>query len=979
MDPDLIISYLFKEYRPYLERIGAASQKVWAELLLPDRRGKPDYNSFNKLTSGKPTPDFVKLALKSPETLKLIAAKVGVPRLFGAANYDELEAILRPHLFVESQARLVASRALVIPEPFADGANCISSPEDAAIRALVFRLKDNASSVVCWTDAPAVGTMFIAYALGGTYLPQLGIKNTYLLCPFSGYTEKAEPDDDEEVPFERALQELRAHLGLPPAASAEKLLRTLERDNAIVLVIHPELLAEAGASDLKQLVRAAGSGPREIATFLLLGQPEFVVINCRNFTHVMTAIKVAESQAFFERQWKRYCLLRDHAPADEQGTRLNRARDYYASDKTLATGPASVRMLAFLASNYETFSYFDPTGGWAELASMPADLLPIDIRMHIDEVNSLLRSEAKGNVLRAVEWCSTALYWLTQDAAAVLIGLRGVSWQTFRTAVNKVYGKLITTATVDPSASVDGRIKTENYKMDLATRALVQDRWMRRDPYGRAQAHHAIAKRLFLHCNDKNLLSAEFPYEPHWGRSRMFFLAECVRHLMRSCGPLDVAKPEESRLSNEFPAAPHPMPAGQGGCDPYEVVNFCFEKIFWQELNGNRHSGRVLNRKLARQHGAYELTGELLELLSCGRQLGHHHPALHARHHARYYREVAFAQLDLGRLEDSLNSCERLIRLSGSGLDITEENVEYQLDRIVVLSAMDRIDEAQHALSAVEAYVKTMLKTPDKIEIRLKARRGQLQYLRGHVDEARQTYEGIAKDDASAIARDVAHTYIATLGALGGDVYLQRALTICLQNLFHNSSQGQHHAALGFRVALAHLLRKKQMLDAAETTLDQVLNDILKFGCSERTYLSFLLEAGRIVSQYPDRVARAYAAYLRPCLDRAASLGYVRTGHIALVEAERCLHVLLAFLNTPLGASSETIRKLLTDARAVNFVSRRPEVDPRYGFGPAQVEAWLPRLATAAAIEKELEGMAVARMALEALRRPKGLSAQAVP
>lgn len=144
------------------------------------------------------------------------------------------------------------------------------------------------------------------------------------------------------------------------------------------------------------------------------------------------------------------------------------------------------------------------------------------------------------------------------------------------------------------------------------------------------------------------------------------------------------------------------------------------------------------------------------------------------------------------------------------------------------------------------------------------------------------------------------------------------------------------------------------MLSAAEATLDQVLVDILQFGCSERSYLAFMLEAGRVVSQSPQRVARAYAAYLRPCLDRAVSLGYLRTARSALVHAERCLRTLMVHLSSEPGDSASSVRDMLVDENRIDFVSRRPDIDPRYGFGAAQVEAWLPRLRTLEAVAAEL-------------------------
>lgn len=54
---------------------------------------------------------------------------------------------------------------------------------------------------------------------------------------------------------------------------------------------------------------------------------------------------------------------------------------------------------------------------------------------------------------------------------------------------------------------------------------------------------------------------------------------------------------------------------------------------------------------------------------------------------------------------------------------------------------------------------------------------------------------------------------------------------------------------------------------AAEACLDQAYLDILHDGCSERIYLTFLLEAGAVMIAN-DRPSRAYATYLEPCFRR---------------------------------------------------------------------------------------------------------------
>jgi hypothetical protein len=87
------------------------------------------------------------------------------------------------------------------------------------------------------------------------------------------------------------------------------------------------------------------------------------------------------------------------------------------------------------------------------------------------------------------------------------------------------------------------------------------------------------------------------------------------------------------------------------------------------------------------------------------------------------------------------------------------------------------------------------------------------------------------------------------------------ALQIASRRLWHYASKGEQHVALGFRISTAHLFRNMGKLKLAETWMDSVYMDILRYGCSERTYLAFLREAGRIV-RATDRPARAYAVYI---------------------------------------------------------------------------------------------------------------------
>ncbi|WP_213233589.1 hypothetical protein [Caballeronia sp. NK8] len=610
-----------------------------------------------------------------------------------------------------------------------------------------------------------------------------------------------------------------------------------------------------------------------------------------------------------------------------------------------------------------TFSYFDPTAGWNHLAALPPERLPDDIRMYLEDARFQALTVPSGKrqpVLRALRWCSTALYWLSDDAVAQLGKMAPrTTVEGFRHSIEKV------PHLVQLDSQSQGRRSL--YRMDLALRAVLQDQWAKQDPFGRACVHHQIAWRLYHLRDNKEMLTAEFPIEPHWGRSRMQFLAESIRHLMRACGnsnsPRNRSEPDEPYITGEFPSAPNDTLLG---CDPVEVVNFCFGKIFWQELNGNSRSGTIHNRKLSRQHGAYQLTGELLQLMSQDNRLGEPHWALSPEHVPRYLREVGYAQLDLGDLPGATRNFERLIELTSQRGSGPLERFDYELDLIVVLAARNELDAAKARLDSIKTALSSLMPVGEanfdarrarlNLETRVGARQAQLRYLGGDIQGAREIYQHMESQRGPALVRDVAHTYIATLGATKEESDLRLAMSICIRNLFENTSHGLHHEALGFRVALGHLFRRLRMADAAEATLDQVYHDILQYGCSERTFLAFLLEAGRTVAEQ-ERYARAYAAYLRPCFDRAQSRGYVRVAEAARRHSRDCLSRLRATLLEDPDAGEALHEQLLGRGHYLS-IHTPAAIDPLYAYDIDSSERWGPRLTTLAGLGLELEGLA---------------------
>jgi hypothetical protein len=930
---------------------------------------------FNRLTSGV-TPKRLIPLLLDLETQRNIERALNCPGLFGCSDEAQIESLLNAILLPTATTfRLEgASDLVVLPEPVNVASLGMSTREERVIKSLLSLVTAHKCGVVCWKDAPTVGAALLAYVLAGTFLPKEGIATTYLLRPYPAYTNDLDgepPEAIDRAPFEFALKELRATLGLFPHATASRILDEIRARRAVLFILNASLMPESGShevSSLRELIKAAAdqfepsTGP---ASIVLIGEPRIrlhpskVAIASDLKQDLAFGLSTTKERAeFLEQQWRRFCGLRGHLPSDEQGTRLKRAREYYSRNGEAAVLPATIRMLALFASNYETFSYFDPTAGWRRLLGLTRERWPIDVQLHLDEVYAQICNVPGGHAgmpMRAIQWCSTALYWLTEDAAAALC--KEVRPQTrpesFDAAVERV------PYLIDIERDEQGR---RVYKMDLAMRALVQDLWAAREPHKRACAHFVIANRLLGLQNDKRTLGSEFPIAPHWGRSRMHFLAECVRHYIRAC---DASEKGASANYTQRPFSevePDP-PLSDAGCDPLQVVNYCFARIFWQELNGNLRTGTVHNRKLSHQHGNYQLAAELLELLSEDGQLGRPHWGLSRHYHSRYHREVTYAQLDLGNLPAALQSVDSVIRLTSADGAVTAANVDDHLDRAVVLSAMDALEQAEQGLETIRQFLRASAapgtaderRQRSKIEIRLSARTAQLHYLRADHASALAIYDQLAARSPGSVRRDIAHTYIATLGAIGGETYLQRAMTLCILNVFDNTSRGQHHSALGFRVALGHLFRKSGMNGVAEATLDQVQADILQFGCSERTYLAFLLEAGRIVSLKPAGCARAYAAYLRPCYDRSLSCGFSRTARIAREAARACLMRLLDIFDAASGGAPPDVAAMLGGSSHWPQASVRTDIDPRYALGTDLSERWLPKLQTRAAIEQQLQ------------------------
>ena len=161
---------------------------------------------------------------------------------------------------------------------------------------------------------------------------------------------------------------------------------------------------------------------------------------------------------------------------------------------------------------------------------------------------------------------------------------------------------------------------------------------------------------------------------------------------------------------------------------------------------------------------------------------------------------------------------------------------------------------------------------------------------------------------------------------------------------------------------MAYVLRGRGMLSAAETVLDDVYIGILTHGCSERTYLAFMLEAGRILLGQ-NRPVRAFSSYLLPCLRRAHARGFL---HIESVAYQQSHDALIAIHQEALDSDESTwtrklgqiikddraYRKRMADYRERMAERTAPgENDPLYSYAIVDAERTIGRFHTVAGIE----------------------------
>lgn len=866
------------------------------------------------------------------------------------------------------------------------------SPEERWVEAqLLTKILDSAAPVIYDFSPYERGLVTILPAL----MRDQRFANTYERIVF------CHPHDSGDM-FRRDLDTIVRSLGIEPAAAnIGKIVEALSKARVLIVLCGTHVLGDEpwqrGNPLLARLldhvsthefVRQQARAP----LILLLGPSTSLEKRLQETNKDILPDKlsgrlaIVDLSTFMERQWLRFCRLRDVDPYAEVGSRMKRLRWHYEIARGDTPYAANVRLRAFFASNFANQAFFDPTGGFAVLAGMKDDALPIDVFLYKKLLELIvLNTSADKPVQRLARLISTSKHWLTEGA------LRQV-WDSLPTSlrIEQVINK---EERSERNARLPEWIKLERpqrrYIIGLGLRAVIQDAWTVADPAERACAHHAVARRLWDNQDKKKFLSEEFPYQPHWGRNRIHLLAETARHLVRAMA-LRIDDADGTNI-DAGPEAKFPkLQNGAPGCHPRAVINFCYAVIINRELNGNH--GNVKALALTRRHGAYSLAKELLQLISDPMLgFGHPHPALDRHWRYDFIRDCSLSALSVGEL-DLAKVCfarlraeaEQTLALSDaphgetdaqrkSRFDAAAAESEYRSRRVE--AALDlalahttagefRAAEALLAEAQAMAQERIIERHQKRLLRRIDTRRAQLLAAERAIPptELRDLFTALdenPKDEQKEDQRkaqkieeaELLRAYVLVLHDAPGasddsSPRAHDALARCLKGVFAKSADGHQHDAMGLKITLARLFLERGEAGIAEMVLDEVYRDITRFGCAERTFLRFLTEAGRVLTRRDSY--RAYCVYLRRCVKRSLARGFALEARDAAALAITALDAVweqlrdldAAGLEALVAAQGEKDRSY----NSMNEPRNAREYDPLYGFAMSEeygAERWI--------------------------------------
>ena len=950
MKPVDILHYIYVDHR--IDWTTKDGKKIRHEHLLNDLNVTADKDSgvsmtavSNLLRKGKAS-ETLKKRLNETKLQQKIETRMGLEGLFECKSKEEVYQLLM---------HIRGRNSLPSPiEPENDKVRlqkrcCFETVDFTHSKGTMIELtkselkaQDKVVQLICsglagsahWNAVPWSGASYISYALHQRKEIRNCFSSIYLIRP-----------SDPSAPYTAELRCLAEELG---AYGSERnltsdLARALRTKKILLIILDTcftDIEKKSATDSIINFLKAAYGDHKkgQPVSVLTIGRSQ-ILSNLQEKFWQRTGInedlekELVQGNTFevFQTLFEAFKEHRSYTRHEEGGSRLKRSKWHYdrlvdkeaASEGTdLSIGrkvkrdvwPGMLRLRAYFASNLENHCYFDPTSGFEMLCGpsprhKSIELLRDDLTAHLLR---LVDGKSEKN-LRSLRRCSTAKHWMTTSAIKALD-------LAFKSADEKDF-KCNGYSTNPQSRSViklelDGFLKyldepdcpirklttefgEDAFTLGLGLKALVQEEWLASHPVARAVAHHRIAKRLWERQDDKQFLRSEFPYDPQWGRSRLFLLGECIRHLVCSIegfpGEYEGEQVIKLESSEAFPLN-EPLREYMG-CNPSEVINYCFAVLYQREINSQANFSVETvktvgySRPLSKKHGAFEYAAELLQLMGKNRTIGEPHPALHPAFRVSYLRECGFALLDLGDLEGALRIFDRLEAESELG---SREYYENELNRALALSEMNRLVEASEIVENVDAATRnTRLLEPEDIrplKRRIGTRRVHLDYLNERfarvVENTRKQSSNNKSLRSLRLDEEIFMSRIRSLAQLDGSS--TQAMKECMHILFRSTTDGFQHQALGYRVILGRLYRLRGELELSRQVLEDVQADILKYGCAERIYLEFLYEHGRTMQEEGDTL-RAYASYLRPCLVRAQGRLFYRIAKIAYRHASNCL------------------------------------------------------------------------------------------
>lgn len=1004
MDYLEILSYVWRNHRRFQKQVRTYQQDhLFQDLgfsLSNEDKGKPHYISrgyASKILNGTTVPPKVMTALQDPATRQKIEESFGLPGLFACFRTTEIDHLIEKKLQKDGSDEYLASISLKRESLFksphkqnyelhtlsvaSDPQPFLSGGERGAWRRLARLLLHSSVGVVHWEAEPWSGASYIAYLLREH---DSILKNYAKVCTIR--------PTNLDQPFDTQLKQLGADLGISAdkATTPQALVEAIRSERILLIVSDACFIPFRTESYERELLvyqvlqYAIDTHSRDERAYIVtVGRSPAIatLVSPNDQSHQLNRVLKSQTDFTFYRElFERYKAQRNETRAEEGGSRLKRGRWHYEAvhrGNDRSVWPGMIRLRAYFASNFANYAYFDPTMGFDALCGDDANL-PMSIQLfHDDLVAYIIRASIgkQSPELRALRFCSTAKHWLTNEALEILRqsfspkGTEGakVSELTKEAFHNKVKERLC--PIVEPRQNPASYHSNENSKraftLSLGIRAIVQDEWLRSDPFERAVSHWRVARNLWFNQDNKDLLAQEFPYVPHWGRSRIFLLGECIRHLVSSVEGVREASDLTVRGSDAvFPEAPDPNLLG---CDPSEVINFCYSRIFQREINGNKAFGKDIEfpqqgRSLAKRHGAFEYAAELLQLMGENRKLGKPHPNLNPKYRISYLRECAFALLDLGELEKA----DALFQsLEKHHLENSQPALEEKLNRSLVLTELYDIKGATQTIRHVEDALKKHVIEPvfdqkEALQKRVQMRSLHIKYLEGHFEEAIHLSSEVlqTEPDPKRWDSELVHNRIRALANLKKDS--SQAMAEAMAAVFRASADGYQHEALGYRVLLARLFRQRDELPVAERLLDDIQRDILLYGCSERTYLEMLYEAGRALCAM-DKHVRAYASYLRPLLVRSRSRGFGRHVELASRHSIAVINLVRSTRSSMNSEDWDATIQLIKNEEEKHVNNEKAgregvlELDPLFGYYISGSQEVIERFRNADGIEQELE------------------------